>query len=59
MNWDLQSLPSSARTALFSLAVVAIAYVAGKIAYFFPYRFCPLGGLGAFGGYGPSRTKCW
>ena len=32
MNWDLQSLPSSARTALLSLAVVAIAYVAGKIA---------------------------
>ena len=32
MNVDLQSLPSSARTALLSLAVIVIAYVAGKIA---------------------------
>ncbi len=32
MNWDLQSLPSSARTALLSLLVIAVAYVGGKIA---------------------------
>ena len=31
MNVDLQSLPSSARTALLSLLVIAVAYLAGRI----------------------------
>ena len=32
MNWDLQGLPHSARTALLSLLVVAIAYLVGSVA---------------------------
>ena len=32
MNWDLQGWPASARTALLSLLVIAIAYVVGRIA---------------------------
>ena len=32
MNWDLQGWPASARTALLSLLVIAIAYVIGQVA---------------------------
>jgi small-conductance mechanosensitive channel len=32
MNWDLQNLPQSARTAFLSLLVIAAAYVGGKFA---------------------------
>jgi small-conductance mechanosensitive channel len=32
MNWDLQGWPASARTALLSLLVIAIAYLIGRIA---------------------------
>jgi small-conductance mechanosensitive channel len=32
MNWDLQGWPASARTAVLSLAVVALAYVIGRVA---------------------------
>jgi small-conductance mechanosensitive channel len=32
MNWDLQGWPASARTALLSVAVIAIAYVIGRVA---------------------------
>ena len=31
MNWDLQGLPSSARTALVTLLVVALAYLIGRV----------------------------
>jgi small-conductance mechanosensitive channel len=31
MNWDLQSLPGSARTALASFLVIAIAYLIGRV----------------------------
>ena len=31
MNWDLQGLPNSARTALLSLLVIAVAYVVGSV----------------------------
>jgi small-conductance mechanosensitive channel len=32
MSWDLQSLPHSARVALISLLVIALAYICGRIA---------------------------
>jgi small-conductance mechanosensitive channel len=32
MNWDLQGWPASARTALLSIFVIAIAYVIGRVA---------------------------
>jgi small-conductance mechanosensitive channel len=32
MNWDLQGLPNSARTALISLLIVAVAYLIGRVA---------------------------
>lgn len=32
MNWDLQGWPASARTAVLSLLVIAIAYVIGRVA---------------------------
>ncbi len=32
MNWDLQGWPASARTALLSLLVIAVAYVIGRVA---------------------------
>jgi small-conductance mechanosensitive channel len=32
MNWDLQGWPASARTALLSLLIIAIAYVVGRVA---------------------------
>lgn len=32
MNWDLQSLPHSARVALISLFIVALAYIGGRVA---------------------------
>jgi small-conductance mechanosensitive channel len=31
MNWDLQGLPNSARTALLSLLVIALAYLVGSV----------------------------
>src|SRR5687767_3415157 len=32
MNWDLQGWPASARTALLSILVIAVAYVIGRVA---------------------------
>ena len=32
MNWDLQGWPASARTALLSIVVIAVAYVIGRVA---------------------------
>ena len=32
MNWDLQGWPASARTAVLSLVVIAVAYVIGRVA---------------------------